>query len=97
MYMRGFAPDYPFDYRKLTSNFQAAHRPCRWLAGSCSWKETAMDARTLCTLIALALTLYITGCNTVKGVGKDIHDSAQNVQAWMEGSNENHETLSSAR
>ena len=30
-----------------------------------------------------ALTLIITGCNTVRGVGKDIHDSAANVQDWM--------------
>lgn len=39
---------------------------------------------------ALALIVATTtGCNTVRGVGKDIHDSAQQVQVWMEDSPEN--------
>ncbi|MCX5662839.1 MAG: entericidin [Planctomycetota bacterium] len=39
-------------------------------------------------------TLSMTGCNAVKGVGKDIHDASQNVQTWMESSDENRERLS---
>lgn len=34
------------------------------------------------------------GCNAVKGVGKDLHDATQNVQTWVEGSDENRERLS---
>ncbi|MCC7193773.1 MAG: hypothetical protein IT444_13445 [Phycisphaeraceae bacterium] len=51
--------------------------------------------RMLLAIAALLLTLTATACNTFKGVGKDIHDGAQNVQTWMEGSDENHEQLSS--
>lgn len=51
--------------------------------------------RLLLALAALVLVLTPTACNTVKGVGKDIHDGAQNVQTWMEGSDENREQLSS--
>lgn len=39
--------------------------------------------------IALLALGKLAGCNTVKGVGKDIHDSAQNVQIWLEDSSEN--------
>jgi predicted small secreted protein len=40
-------------------------------------------------LALVGLSFCLTGCNTVKGVGKDIHDSAQAVQTWVEGSDKN--------
>ncbi len=47
------------------------------------------------TLALLTAALVLPACNTVKGVGKDIHDSAQNVQTWIEESDENRERLAS--
>ena len=48
----------------------------------------------LAPLSLFALTLLtLPGCNTVKGVGKDIHDAAQNCQTFLEGSEENREYL----
>lgn len=44
-----------------------------------------------------AFTLALGGCNAVKGIGKDIHDATQNVQTWMESSDENRERLSDSR
>ncbi len=44
-------------------------------------------------LVLLTLSLTLPACNTVKGVGKDIHDSAQNMQTWIEESDENRERL----
>jgi predicted small secreted protein len=42
--------------------------------------------RLFICLVLTALTLAIvTGCNTVKGVGTDIHDAAQNTQNAFEG------------
>jgi hypothetical protein len=38
----------------------------------------------------------MSGCNTFKGFGQDIHDSAQNVQTWMEGNDDNRTQLSDA-
>ena len=28
--------------------------------------------------------VVLSGCNTIKGVGQDIHDSAAQVQTWVE-------------
>ncbi len=33
--------------------------------------------------------LALGGCNTIKGVGTDLHDVTQHVQNWMEGSTHN--------
>ena len=42
--------------------------------------------RNIAVLAALALLLgALTGCNTVKGIGTDIHDTAQNAQDILEG------------
>ena len=41
--------------------------------------------KILLALATIALVLCLTGCNTVKGVGKDIHDSAQATQSWIDG------------
>ncbi len=40
--------------------------------------------RWLASLMLLTL-LSLTGCNTVKGFGTDIHDVAQNTQTFFEG------------
>jgi predicted small secreted protein len=40
-------------------------------------------------LALVGLGFCLPGCNTIKGVGKDIHDSAQAVQTWAEGSDKN--------
>jgi predicted small secreted protein len=45
-------------------------------------------------LTLVGLTFCLPGCNTVKGVGKDIHDSAQAVQTWVEGSDKNADEVS---
>ena len=45
--------------------------------------------------LLLSLMVILPACNTVKGVGKDIHDSTQNFQTWMEHSNENRQMLAS--
>jgi len=36
------------------------------------------------TVSILMIVFMATGCNTVRGIGKDIHDSAQVVQESME-------------
>ncbi len=43
----------------------------------------------LLLLFVLTPLLTLTGCNAVKGFGKDIHDATQNVQEWIEGGNQN--------
>jgi predicted small secreted protein len=35
-------------------------------------------------IVGTILALYLPGCNTVKGVGSDIHDSAAIVQGWID-------------
>jgi predicted small secreted protein len=42
----------------------------------------------LAVLLASA-ALLTGGCNMIKGFGKDIHDSTQNVQEWIEGGSQN--------
>lgn len=36
------------------------------------------------TVSILAIIFLVTGCNTVRGIGKDIHDSAHALQESME-------------
>lgn len=45
---------------------------------------------TIAAALALLLLSTLTGCNTVRGIGKDIHDIAQNVQMALEGNQENY-------
>jgi predicted small secreted protein len=40
-------------------------------------------------LALVGLSFCLPGCNTIKGAGKDVHDSAQAVQTWIEGSDKN--------
>jgi predicted small secreted protein len=47
----------------------------------------------LWALALVGLSFCLPACNTVKGVGKDIHDSAQAVQTWVEGSDKNAEQV----
>lgn len=42
-------------------------------------------ATKIILILATILLLALAGCNTVKGVGKDIHDTAQVTQNWIEG------------
>ncbi|MEX0777807.1 MAG: hypothetical protein WD042_19065 [Phycisphaeraceae bacterium] len=44
-------------------------------------------------LVLLALVWTLPGCNTVRGIGKDIHDSAMNVQVFMEDDDANYEHI----
>ena len=48
-----------------------------------------MRARHTMLAIWVGLCLLGSGCNTIKGIGKDIHDSAQTVQVWLEGTSAN--------
>lgn len=48
---------------------------------------------SLLASVLVLLTLVLGGCNTMRGVGKDIHDSAQNVQIAIEGSETNSRQL----
>jgi len=50
---------------------------------------TIMDAKSWLILTLIAVMLLLGGCNAVKGLGKDLHDTTQNVQEWMEGSSRN--------
>ncbi len=40
-----------------------------------------------------AFLLALSGCNTVKGFGKDVHDVAQHCQDYIEGSDVNNDTI----
>lgn len=48
-----------------------------------------MSGKCIIAAVLLAAVFMLGGCNMVKGLGKDIHDSTQNVQEWIEGSNHN--------
>ena len=37
----------------------------------------------------LGAVLTLSGCNTIKGMGTDLHDVTQHVQNWVEGSTQN--------
>lgn len=50
--------------------------------------------RLLAALLILS-AFMLGGCNMVKGIGKDIHDSTQNVQEWIEGDAQNSKQVSS--
>ena len=41
--------------------------------------------RTILTIAVATVALAIAGCNTIKGIGTDIHDTAQNAQDVLEG------------
>jgi len=42
--------------------------------------------RTLLAVVVItAAYVALSGCNTVKGIGTDIHDSAQHMQHMLEG------------
>jgi predicted small secreted protein len=38
----------------------------------------------LLLLVGGTLALVAGGCNTIKGLGTDVHDMAQNTQVWLE-------------
>jgi predicted small secreted protein len=38
----------------------------------------------LAVIVGTILALSLPGCNTMKGVGSDIHDSASIVQGWID-------------
>jgi len=48
-----------------------------------------MKGKWLLAALLAAAAMLAGGCNTIKGFGKDIHDSTQNVQEWIEGSSKN--------
>ena len=48
----------------------------------------------LWALALVGLSFCLPACNTIKGFGKDVHDSAQTVQVWIEGSDKNSDELS---
>ena len=45
-----------------------------------------MSCRNLVLSVTATICLVLAGCNTIKGLGTDVHDSAQNVQMWFEES-----------
>ena len=36
--------------------------------------------KTLVSLLALALTLFLSGCNTVRGVGQDMQKAGEKIE-----------------
>ncbi len=43
-----------------------------------------MGVKPIMTMVAIWIAVTMTGCNTIRGIGKDIHDSAQAVQDALE-------------
>ncbi len=39
--------------------------------------------RIFIVLVCVLLTLVLVGCETVKGMGKDIENTGRNIQGWF--------------
>lgn len=52
-------------------------------------EANVMSGKCIIAAMLLGAVFLLGGCNMVKGLGKDIHDSTQNVQEWIEGDSQN--------